>query len=277
MPVAVQQPNVRQVQEKDPLDTILKGLDIATKVYGIKTDYDKSGLLAKELISKKEQQEFSNQADLAGKGLMKDDSGKLVDDPNSSFYKQRMKKGEVDPLLQMIRMQKAQELSLPQAKQLGLYESGSLAEKQYQAATGDKEEYDPTSKWQAFNQSRFMPDIAKGAKPLAAEKAQSAWVEAFLRDASGAAIPESERGPYKTQFFPQAGDTPEVVANKQALREQKMQNALTAAGGKAQAKVAAQPKTVGTLPSGKPILSPEEAQKRLIEMQGLSSGINKRK
>lgn len=299
MAVSVNMPHQKQrePEEKDPLDRVLKALGIASTVFGIKDAFTKSEMLKQSSLRDQQKADFEASGGLTPKDAlqygdkysftekqkpgslpfkMKGDDGGL----KSVFATPRPK--EVDPVLQAYRHQKTQELSAPQAKQLSLYESGSLAEKQYRAATSDKDKYDPTSKWQVLNQSSLMPDFAKGAKPLEAEKAQDVWVEAFLRDASGAVIPDSERGPYKSLFFPQAGDTPEIVANKLELREQKMQNALSAAGGMAQLKVASQPKApitnnLGTLPSGKPILSPEQAQQMIIEKLGISSGLKNRK
>lgn len=75
-----------------------------------------------------------------------------------------------------------------------------------------------------------MPNLVKNKHAIAAESAQATWVENFLRDASGAAIPPSERMAYAKDYFPQPGDTEKVVANKAALRKQKMENALLGAG-----------------------------------------------
>lgn len=118
-----------------------------------------------------------------------------------------------------------------QAKQLGLYQLGAKAEEQYRTAVSDKNEYDPSSVGQVIDNSEWAPNWMKNDKAIEAQAAQANWVEAFLRDASGAAIPPSERGAYATDFFPQPGDTPAVIANKQALREQKMENARLSAGG----------------------------------------------
>lgn len=129
------------------------------------------------------------------------------------------------------KKQKNAEMSVPEAKQAGLYELGAEAEKQYQNAIKDKDVYDPTQVGQLIDNSQWAPNWAKNDKAIAAQAAQASWVEAFLRDASGAAIPPSERMAYAKDFFPQPGDTAEVIANKQALRNTKMQSARNAAGG----------------------------------------------
>jgi hypothetical protein len=134
------------------------------------------------------------------------------------------------------RERKAQELSGVEAKQRGLFESGQLAEGQYAEAVSDPNDFDPTENFQIFDNSPahgWIPNFMKNDKAIKAKAAESAWVESFLRDASGAAIPPSERGAYAVDFFPQPSDPPEVVANKAALRKQKMENARVGAGGDA--------------------------------------------
>ncbi len=125
--------------------------------------------------------------------------------------------------------EKTGEMSVAEAKQRGLYESGVLANQQYEKALADGS-FDPTASFQWIDKSGMLPNIAKDPKAVEALSAQDAWVEAFLRDASGAAIPPSERGAYAKDFFPQGGDSTEVVQNKARLRAQKMENARVASG-----------------------------------------------
>ena len=124
---------------------------------------------------------------------------------------------------------KTAELSVAEAKQLGLYKSGMLANQQYEDAMA-KGDYDPTSYMALIDNNSYAPQGMKGASAQAAQSAEEAWVESFLRDASGAAIPASERAPYKDQFFARKGDSPEVLKNKAALRAQKMENARVGSG-----------------------------------------------
>lgn len=132
---------------------------------------------------------------------------------------------------------KEMELSASEAKQRGLYEMGQKAEQQYGKAiqkgrtTG---EFDPTSYGDIIDATSWAPNFLKSGSAKEAEAAKSAWVEAYLRDASGAAIPPSERLAYARDYFPEPGDTPEIVANKADLRKQKMQNALLGAGPQSQ-------------------------------------------
>jgi len=129
---------------------------------------------------------------------------------------------------------KKQELSGAQNKQAGLYKMGVTAEQQYKDATTDKKQYDPTQSFQPIDNSRWAPNWMKNDKAIESQAAQDNWIETFLRDASGAAIAQSERGAYADIYFPVAGDTEAVVANKEKLRKEKMDIAAQGAGGKAQ-------------------------------------------
>jgi hypothetical protein len=179
------------------------------------------------------------------------------------------------------RALKQQELSGPQAKQRGLYESGLLAEQQYNKAIADKKDYDPTQVGQIIDNSGWAPNWMKNDKAIAAQAAQSAWIEGFLRDASGAAIPPSERMAYAKDFFAQPGDSPDVVANKNALRQQKMENARIASG----VETGHGPALVQREPVQKPTLNKKDEQaiswalsnpgdiraKQILNAHGLSS------
>lgn len=128
------------------------------------------------------------------------------------------------------KQRKDAELSATQAKQLGLHQLGDLAERQYQEATSNPKDFDPTVVGQVIDNSSWAPAWAMNENASKARTAQSNWVEAFLRDASGAAIPPSERLAYAQDYFPQPGETPAEIENKARLRKQKMQNALIGSG-----------------------------------------------
>ena len=52
-----------------------------------------------------------------------------------------------------------------------------------------------------------------------AQQAQNNFINAVLRQESGAAINSSEFANAKQQYFPQPGDSPEVIAQKKRNRE----------------------------------------------------------
>lgn len=128
------------------------------------------------------------------------------------------------------RAMKAQDLSSTRAKQMGLYKNGVAAEQQFLDATNDSSDYDPTGSGQLIDNSDWAPNLLKNNKAIESQAARDAWVESFLRDASGAAISEKERGSYNKLYFPQPGDTADVVSNKKALRDEKMRSAAAGAG-----------------------------------------------
>lgn len=131
MPVSVNMPQMRQREERDPLDTLLKGLSIAANVYGIKEASQKQDLLAKEMEMKNTDREMlakekadAAKRELAGRGQMIDESGNIVDDPKSSFFMQRQaeikRKSEVDPYTSATREQTAllRQLDIDEKKRL---------------------------------------------------------------------------------------------------------------------------------------------------------------
>ena len=61
-------------------------------------------------------------------------------------------------------------------------------------------------------------------------QSQEDWINAVLRDESGAAIGPDEFSSAKTQYFPQVGDGPEVIAQKRANRKTKELGLWTKSG-----------------------------------------------
>lgn len=67
--------------------------------------------------------------------------------------------------------------------------------------------------------ANMLPSWLNSAAGQQAQQAQQNFVNAVLRQESGAAINASEFDNAKKQYFPQPGDTPEVVTQKQRNRE----------------------------------------------------------
>jgi hypothetical protein len=86
----------------------------------------------------------------------------------------------------------------------------------------EKKNYDPTSYFDFIDNSDMAPNFMKSDASIEAAAARDAWVENFLRDASGAAIPKDERKQYYPIYFPQPGDSAQAVENKRKLRKLKM-------------------------------------------------------
>lgn len=120
-----------------------------------------------------------------------------------------------------------------QIKKAGLAEIGEMAESQYQAAIAKGQadgSFNPTDPKQFIDASRSSPEWMKSDAANEAMAAADSWIDSYLRDESGAAIPPDEKAEYYRTYFPQKGDTAQTVANKTALRRQKMA-AARAAGG----------------------------------------------
>lgn len=75
-----------------------------------------------------------------------------------------------------------------------------------------------------------MANKAIGPTNQRAEQAQRDFTNAILRQESGAAISPSEFDSAKKQYFPQPGDSPEVIAQKSANRKLVIQGFATNAG-----------------------------------------------
>jgi len=96
-----------------------------------------------------------------------------------------------------------------------------LASKQLEAV----KDFDPTSQTTIGDSTVFgvpvgVPERLKSAGRKQYEAAADAWISGVLRKESGATIPDSELFRYRAIYFPQPGDSPEVVQNKAAQRAQ---------------------------------------------------------
>lgn len=104
MAVAVQGSR-RPIQQEDvidPVDRILKGLEIASNIYKVKEAKTEAEKIKAEA---KKEKETSQNIDLASKGL-KLQNGKVVEDPESSVFKARLLKTEpkeIDPTVKALR------------------------------------------------------------------------------------------------------------------------------------------------------------------------------
>lgn len=99
------------------------------------------------------------------------------------------------------------------------------------------------------------------------DQAERNFVNAVLRRESGAAISPTEFENAAQQYFPRTGDTPEVIAQKRANRQQAM-NAIQAAAGGAMDQVTYVNPLGG---GGKSGLTPEEEQE-LAELEAKYGG-----
>lgn len=86
------------------------------------------------------------------------------------------------------------------------------------------------------NLKNMLPNQAKASPLQQQDQAERNFVNAILRRESGSAINPNEFSSAEKQYFPRAGDSPQVLANKAANRQQKIE-ALKAEAGAAYKKV----------------------------------------
>ncbi len=102
---------------------------------------------------------------------------------------------------------------------------------------------DPTKTWSQVDVSLAGGLTNFAASPAAqrARQAQEQWSESFLRFKTGAAATKDEVILNVRTFFPQPGDSADVIEQKQRMRQQAVQDIAFAAGQKATAQQGQQP------------------------------------
>lgn len=96
------------------------------------------------------------------------------------------------------------------------------------------EDYARTANPLTFFGQQNAPDVLnmfKSGDFQSLDQAERNFVNAVLRRESGAAISPSEFDSARKQYFPQPGDTPQVVAQKKANRDLVVQGFISGAGG----------------------------------------------
>jgi hypothetical protein len=96
---------------------------------------------------------------------------------------------------------------------------------------GTKDDYDPSAYLDAM--ARGVPFVGNSLQSKEGQQFQQAasdWVSANLRKESGAALGKDETRDEIVKYFPQPGDSPEVMAQKARSRELAEAGMITAAG-----------------------------------------------
>lgn len=76
----------------------------------------------------------------------------------------------------------------------------------------------------------YLPSFLQSADYQKYDQAKRNFVNSVLRNESGAVISPSEFSNAEKQYFPQPGDTPEVLAQKAANRDTVTANMFSSAG-----------------------------------------------
>jgi DNA-binding phage protein len=243
MAVAVQGP-AQPKEKKDPLDTIIKGLSVASQIYGIKEAGDKADLLAEQRKTELANQQFTQaakEAELAKEGFQKQvgADGKpaflrppgfqsLADQYTEAKIAALQRGPKTDPMVEEMRATRLQKMrddatrgSADQSKVGGFANRVQDAEKIFQTLA--EQGYDGTGVGAEVQSKSILglsvPDRFKSEEFKKLDQAQRNFINAVLRRESGAAISPSEFDSARAQYFPQAGDTPDVLAQKKDNRD----------------------------------------------------------
>lgn len=148
-------------------------------------------------------------------------------DPNDPEVQARIKSGEV-------RTGTPKSFNNDQNKAAGFGNTMADAEGRIsgigdgQVGTSGFKPFDPTTAWEA---TKGKTNLTASPKYQKYKQAALDWTLAVLRQESGANVPDAEAEKYWTNFFPQYGDSEEVIAQKAASRQSKMQGVVAASGG----------------------------------------------
>ena len=141
------------------------------------------------------------------------------------------------------------------------YHDRMVAAEKLLSGIGDKGY--PTELTNSAGSLPFVGDYAKRKASSASqqkyEQAQKDWVRSKLRKESGAVISEQEMKDEVRTYFPQPGDTPEVIAQKSQARQVAIQAMRDAAGPALGKTPTAQPKKDGNLSA--------DEQRELMELR----------
>jgi len=180
-------------------------------------------------------------------------------------------KQEANPfrnMLQGLELQK-KTLDLKEAKsgkaderQAALY--GARMQAADQQAKSLEQSFDPTSASNTV--SGYLPEIMKPSELKQYENSKRNFVAAVLRKESGAAISPTEYAEGNRLYFPQPGDTPEVIAQKEGTRQQAIEGMGVMAGPAKGLVSVPKPQASGLIKSAQPApakpssakLSPEQ-------------------
>ena len=291
--IAVQRDRPEKEEKVDPLDRILKGLQIASNIYGIKTASEQSDLNKVKLELAKQQQaagvtgaeQAQRDEGFKSAGLVtQEDLSKDYTEVNPDQFK--AKYGDQFPLTRFDVATRNDPdnprvaYAIP-TKTLGLisnlklkeqdqeFKAGQLLKKEQLAsvaeakkdlekkealtaksksASGDQFKakgfadrmtnsnkiinnlmepnsgFDRTDWWEA-TKAKTLGTVGAVGEPFKSEplkmweQAQRDFTNAILREESGAAIAPSEFDSAERQYFPSAGDTPKLIAQKKLNRE----------------------------------------------------------
>jgi hypothetical protein len=262
-----------QERKESPLDTIMKGLTVASQVYGIKANmatieehkarmkqdeedapFNKKMQAAKleSLAAEKAARERpkyeqlpASENGVAGTGIFDFSTGQprrvgfIPGRPEAAPKLERVEVVDDSGNKQVQFVQPTAGMMINAGKPA---DTAKPNKDQYDAATFGRRVESANSQLQELGKTYDRASFVEGAKafilPEAAyspqlrlqRQAERNFVNAVLRRESGAAISKSEFDSAEQQYFPRAGDTPEVLAQKEQNRMQVAEGLRAAAG-----------------------------------------------
>lgn len=249
----------KQMEQQQILQAMEHGFEIDEAGNLVPSEFKK-----KEQESKKaefqrlesEKDPFSRETQVArglAKGLLP--SADLPEDMTAADIKRYQGLLEASARAQGEREKRAEEKAKPKEYKDFQYQAGGFAKRmETSGSIIDQLENDPEFKITSVKTSlqQKIPGLLGGLKDpkvQSLEQAQRDFVNAVLRRESGAAISPSEFESAQKQYFPQPGDTAEVLAQKSANRKQATEAIKATAGG-----------AYGEIPTAKKpkVVSPED-------------------
>jgi hypothetical protein len=221
MPVAVNQPQRREKQA-DPLDTIIKGLNIATSIYGIKEGMDKAKYLEQEKEAKAAQQLKDNEFKTRELDIKEKDISKP-------------KEKVVDPIARELQMQRLDEYNRKTQEAAAKKAFDSTPEgKLSKLASSDKQRLD-NAKLGLISTMGMSDALGKGDNTFSLvgdndfTQQRTLFEEALGRMQSGGAITLDEANRFK-KMAPTWTDSKEMQQKKLAQLQNEMSGRLQTLG-----------------------------------------------
>jgi hypothetical protein len=251
MTVAVQQGPAK----KDPMDQLQQALGIATSIYGVALDKQKTNAILEQ--NKLDRQKADSRYAVEQEQKTAADTYQKNKDEltfNEKFITLPPDKKDPEAFL-FKKPDGTTSLVIPRATLKDRADRADAAKKDAtaKAPTADDKTYALHGKAMEFSnniliplesdpelnitgigagaQKTLFPERFKSAKLKSYEQAKRSFIAGVLRKQSGATISPTEFAEKDKEYFPQAGDQPDLIAQKQAGRQIAIESFKTSSGG----------------------------------------------
>ena len=248
MPRAKSRPQTPRLERReDVLDKIIKGLSVAQATTGVAVNIDRlmnvgSEREIQQTLAKTTQQTAElklAEAQFAKEQAMLPPSETVA---NKKFQADEIFKSELKGKRELANIKAKAENVIAKKPTTDQFKAGTFgirAQDSYAQLAKLAETGFSGTGLRTAAEKTFFPEGLKSTEVKLLEQTQRNFVNALLRRESGAAISDPEFVNANKQYFPQNGDVPEVLAQKERNREVAIA-ALTAEGGGAIKQIQAQ-------------------------------------